>query len=104
MKKSFLAITFILILSSTVLARRERPLANDGKSGLYARSIEQVLRLGENEVDLATAALIVSENWSDMVYGRRYLSRLDDMAREIRDRLHREKIPSNYRTIPVINQ
>ena len=32
-------------------------MANANKSGLYARSIEQVLRLREDEVDLATAAL-----------------------------------------------
>jgi len=46
-----------------VFARRHEPLANDKKSGLYARSIEQVLRLRENEVDLATAALIMIWLW-----------------------------------------
>ncbi len=104
MKKAFIVFISILAFSTTVSARRDRPLANDGISGLYARSIEQVLRLREDEVDLATAVLIVSENWSDMVYGRRYLSRLDDMAREIRERLNDQKIPTNYRAIPVINE
>ena len=104
MKKNFLFILLILILSSVALARRERPLANDSKSGLYARSLDQVLRLRENEVDLATAALVVSENWSNMVYGRKYLSTLDDMAREIRDRLSKNKIPANYKAIPEINK
>jgi hypothetical protein len=80
MKKIYAAIICILIFSPMVFARRGEPLANDRKPGLYARSIEQVLRLRENEVDLATAALIVSEHWSDMVYGRRYLETLDDMA------------------------
>ena len=103
-KKIFIVFICIFVLSTIALARRETPLANDGISGLYARSIEQVLRLRENEVDLATAVLIVSENWSDMVYGRRYLSRLDDMAREIRERLREKKIPTNYRAIPVINE
>lgn len=87
-----------------VFARRHEPLANDRKSGLYARSIEQVLRLRENEVDLATAALIVSEHWSDMVYGRRYLETLDDIALEIRERLRRRRLKADYRAIPVINE
>ena len=104
MKKAFIIFISILAFSPTSSARRDKPLANEGISGLYARSIEQVLRLREDEVDLATAVLIVSENWSDMVYGRRYLSRLDDMAREIRERLSEKKIPTNYRAIPVINE
>jgi len=94
----------LVVLSSVAPARRQaEPLANANTSGLYARSIEQVLRLREDEVDLATAALIVSEHWSDMVYGRRYLSRLDDMALEIRDRLSRRRLRVNSRAIPVIN-
>jgi tetratricopeptide (TPR) repeat protein len=104
MKKIYAAIVCILIFSSMALARRHEPLANDRKSGLNARSIEQVLRLRENEVDLATAALIVSERWSDMVYGRRYLETLDDMALEIRDRLRRRRLKADYRAIPVINE
>ncbi len=104
MKKIFTVIICFLIFSPAVFARRHEPLANSRKSGLYARSIEQVLRLRENEVDLATAALIVSEYWSDMVYGRRYLETLDDMALEIRDRLIRRRLKADYRAIPVINE
>jgi regulator of sirC expression with transglutaminase-like and TPR domain len=104
MKKIYAAIICILIFSPMVFARRGEPLANDRKPGLYAKSIEQVLRLRENEVDLATAALIVSEYWSDMVYGRRYLETLDDMALEIRERLRRRRLQADYRAIPVINE
>jgi len=87
-----------------VLARRREPLANKNKSGLYVRSIEQVLRLRDDEVDLATAALIVSERWSNLVHGRRYLSRLDDMALEIRGRLRRKRFRADFQAIPVINE
>lgn len=104
MKKIFSAIICLLILSTCLHARQAGPLANAYKSGLYAKSIDQVLRLRDNDVDLATAALIVSENWSDMVYGRRYLARLDEMALEIRDRLKRQKLKADYRAIPVINE
>ncbi len=104
MKKIFAVIICVLIFTSAVLGRRDEPLANKNKAGLYARSIEHVLRLREDDVDLATAALIVSERWSDMVYGRRYLSRLDNMALEIRERLTRKRLNANFRAIPVINK
>ena len=104
MKKIFPAIICILTLSPALAARRQAPLANEQKAGLYARSIEQVLQLKDDEVDLATAALIVSEYWSDMVNGRRYIARLDEMALEIRNRLERRKIEVNYQAIPVINE
>jgi tetratricopeptide (TPR) repeat protein len=79
-------------------------LANDGKRGLYVTSIEEVLRLNDDEVDLATAALIVSEHWSDLVHGRRYLDRLDDMALDIQERLKANWLKPNYKAIPVINK
>lgn len=104
MKKYLPSITCILILTSIVPARRSQPLANKNLPGLYARSIEQVLRLREDEVDLATAALIISENWSDMVNGRRYLTELDNMALEIRERLRRKRFDMDFRAIPEINQ
>jgi len=86
------------------MGRSHEPLANNNKMGLYARSVEQVLRLKEDEVDLATAALIVSERWSNMVYGRRYLETLDDMAFEICERLRRRRLTADFRAIPVINE
>ena len=103
-KKSFVIIACILVLGSETSFGRYESLANENKAGLYAKSIEEVLRLRENEVDLATAALIISEYWSDMVHGRRYLSALDDMAIEIRERLIREKLEVNFRAIPLINK
>jgi len=101
---AFAVIICVLLASPMVLARQREPLANENKTGLYLRSIEQVLRLTEDEVDLATAALIVSERWSDLVHGRRYLSRLDDMALEIRGRLRRKRVKADFRAIPVINE
>jgi tetratricopeptide (TPR) repeat protein len=104
MKKYLPLIICVLILCPIVPARRSQPLANENKPGLYARSIEQVLRLSEDEVDLATAVLIVSENWSDMVNGRRYLTELDNMALEIRERLRRKNYGMNFRAVSEINE
>lgn len=103
MKKVLLSIVCVLFFTAAVSFGRER-LANEDKAGLYARSIERVLRLDAEEVDLATAALIVSEQWSDMVHGRRYLTMLDEMASEIQEKLKEKWLKPNYKAIPVINK
>jgi len=103
MKKVLVSIICILLITGPAAFGRGQPLANENKSGLYAKSIEQVLRLDEEEVDLATAALIISERWSDLVYGRRYVLDLDDMALEILDRLETKGVRADYRAIAVIN-
>ncbi len=104
MKKTLLVTVCFLIVWPQLSTGRERRLANEGKSGLYARSLDQVFRLREDEVDLATAALIVCEQWSDMVQGRRYLAMLDEMASEIQERLQKKWLRPNYKAIPVINE
>jgi tetratricopeptide (TPR) repeat protein len=96
-------VTFVLLWQPASFAR-ERSLANEGKRGLYVRSIDEMLRLSEDEIDLATAALIVSERWSDLVHGRRYLSMLDNMAFDIQQRLSKNWLKPNYKAIPIINR
>ncbi len=101
MKKTLLtAICLLLFWPHPSLGQR---LANESKRGLHARSIDQVLLLNKDEVDLATAALIVSEQWSDMVQGRRYLAMLDQMALQVQDRLRDRWLRPTYKAIPVIN-
>jgi tetratricopeptide (TPR) repeat protein len=108
MKRIFSATICILVLSPALFARRQAPLANEGKAGLYARSVEQVLRLRDDDVDLATAVLISSElwsdNWSEIVNGRIYLSKLDEMALEIRGMLEQNNKAADFRAIPVLNE
>ncbi len=104
MKKTLLIIVCVLFATAAVSFGGAEPLANEEKSGLYARSIEQVLRLDAEEVDLATAVLIISEQWNDNVYGRRYISKIDDMALEIRSRLEAKRLKANYKAIAVINK
>ncbi len=103
-RKAFLLIVCILSFAVSDCLAQYEPLANRNKRGLYARSIEQILRLKEDELDLATAVLIISEQWNDNVLGRRYVSRLDDMAYEIRSRLKARRLQANYKAIPVINE
>jgi len=100
---NLLSILFIVLALPSFALGQDPSLANYGKSGLYVRSIDQVLRLPEDQIDLATAALIISEYWSDLVHGRRYLQQLDEMALEIQARLRKLHLKPNYRAIPVIN-
>lgn len=81
----------------------DEPLANANLDGLYAKSIEAVLRLPPEQIDLGTAALIVSESWSDMVAGTKYQQQLDDIATEIRNRLKVKNTPMGVAAIPIIN-
>jgi tetratricopeptide (TPR) repeat protein len=103
-KQKLLIIVWLWACLHGLPIRATESLANENRDGLYARSIEQVLRLDDKEVDLATAALIVSEQWSNIVEGKRYLSDLDDMAFEIRGRLKKKGLPINYKAIAVINE
>ncbi len=105
MKKSYLlaSVLSIAILAGPAASGAHGRLANANSPGLRVQSMRQVLRLRPSEVDLATAALIISERWSDIVYGRRCLDELDDMASEIQARLREAKLRPNFRAIPIIN-
>lgn len=94
------ALMFLCVLRVTSPAE---PLANENLTGLYVRSIEQVLRLDPEEIDIGTAALIVAEEWSDMVNGRRYQAELDRMAYEIQARISEKKVGNSYRAVEVMN-
>ena len=104
-KVSFIISIFCaLLLTTSISAGRDVPLANEGLRGIYAKSLDQVLVLPPEQVDLATAALIASEYWSDAVPGLRHLDLLDDMAYEIRKRVVARRLSMNHRAIPVINE
>ena len=66
--KTFFCLTICSIITLALTpCLADEPLANANLDGLYAKSIEAVLRLPPEQIDLGTAALIVSEAWSDMV-------------------------------------
>ncbi len=103
MKRILLIVAVLVSVAPRHAAGQDSRLANAGKAGLYVKSLDAVLRLQDSEMDLATATLIASEYWSDVVAGRRYLERLDAMALEIRERLRRQRLRVGYRAIPIIN-
>lgn len=79
-------------------------LANDGKRGLYMSSIEGVLRLPDEEIDLATAALLLSREWGANKTPTMYRSKIDDMAEDILARMKEKRISADYRAIEIINE
>jgi len=79
------------------------PLANNNKPGTYARSIEQILKYNSKDIDLGTAAMIISEQWSENVLGRQYIFELDKMAHKILKELRERGREANYKAIDVIN-
>ncbi|MCU0913629.1 MAG: tetratricopeptide repeat protein [Planctomycetes bacterium] len=104
MKRILLSLTILGSLLAPSAFGQRGHLANAGKAGLNVTSLEEVLRLSEDQIDLATATLISSEYWSDFVQGRRYLERLDTLALTIQTRLRQQRLPLDHRAIPVINQ
>ena len=104
MKNSRILIIIWLLLFQTVGLSARYSLANEDKDGLYAKSIEQVLRLEPEDIDLGTAALIVAEQWSDVVHGRNYLFKIDDMALELLKRLDDKGLNNNYKAVLYDNK
>jgi len=102
MKKFLLTIFCVLAIWPNTSKGDER-LCNYDKRGLYATTVDEILQMREGDIDLGTAALIISENWSQNVYGRRYRTELDDMAQEILRRMRAKRIPANYNAINLIN-
>ncbi|HBG77531.1 MAG TPA: hypothetical protein DDW84_01600 [Phycisphaerales bacterium] len=58
------------------------------KAGLYANSIEKALELSENDIDLATAVLLVSKRWDTSINIEFYRNQIDEIARTVSDRLN----------------
>jgi tetratricopeptide (TPR) repeat protein len=97
-------IAIALFLLMPAFSARATELANSGKGGLYARSFEQVLRYSDSDIDIGTAALLLSERPDGEFDIRRYRQMIDDMAETILERLEAKRLKPDYRAIEVINQ
>ncbi|MBC8378813.1 MAG: tetratricopeptide repeat protein [Planctomycetes bacterium] len=93
----------LIVLTALSGNARSEILANQNKRGLRAFTIEGVLRLQEDQIDLGTAALILSRDWGTNKTSHVYRRKIDDMAEEIIRRLKSKHIPKDYRAIGVIN-
>lgn len=92
----------VLLLSFSGIAE-SATLANHKKRGLSVHTIEGVLRLPEEEIDIGTAALILSREWGTQRTTHVYRRKIDDMAERILEKLKQKRLPLDYRAISVIN-
>ena len=79
-------------------------LANQNKTGLYVNSIERMMRLDDDQIDLATAALLLSHQAGADINYRRYRRQVDDMAYAVLDKLAEQELEPDHRAIRIINQ
>lgn len=79
-------------------------LANQRKDGLRVFSIDRILRLEDEEIDIGTAALVLSRQWGTQKILYSYRNRIDDMAKAILREMAREHVGPDHRAIPIINK
>lgn len=97
-------ISVLLILFVCSVITESATLANHNKRGLRTSSIESVLRLKDEEIDIGTAALLLSREWGAQKTTHIYRRRIDTMSEKILEKLKKKHIPADYRAIPIINQ
>ncbi|MCK5174519.1 MAG: hypothetical protein KAR47_14085, partial [Planctomycetes bacterium] len=103
MNKRIIPIILAFLLIPCGLASGRYRLANQGKRGLQLYTIDRILKMPDEQVDLGTAALLLSRQWGTQKTLHRYRDKLDDMAEDILDRLDAKHIRADYRAIAVIN-
>lgn len=106
-KKSFIPVIAVCVCVSVIGFLSETAaaeLANSQLQGLRVHTVEGVLRLSADQIDLGTAALIISRNWGTSKTLHTYRRKIDSMAEEIQRRLNEKKIPLDARAVPEINR
>ncbi|RKY04279.1 MAG: hypothetical protein DRP66_11950, partial [Planctomycetota bacterium] len=97
----FATVILMSVLCGQVFGRR---LANTGKDGLRFFTIDKILTLEDDQIDIGTAALLLSRKWSNAKSVHRYRGKLDDMADDILRQLKKKGIVKvDYRAVAVIN-
>jgi tetratricopeptide (TPR) repeat protein len=72
-----------------------------GRTGYYPNTIEDVLKLDDEKIDIATSVLLVSKRWGNGVNIDSYLNRIDEMAEQVLKTVGPSA--SNRKTIEAIN-
>lgn len=97
--KISLLLIFLLAFAGTCFARLDYD-----KRGLHISSIARILKLDEEEIDLATALLLSSREWDRDINHRKYVYRIDQMAEEIYKNANKKHgQPDNLTLIKQIN-
>ncbi len=94
----------LLLIAFGLPAPVRAELANADLRGLRVHTVDGVLRLKEDQIDLGTAALVISRDWGTTKTLHTYRRKIDIIAEEIQRRLEAKKIPANFLAIPEINK
>ena len=89
-------LVLLLVLSGCLLAEAlavEAPLANAGRKGLQAKTIDEMLALPDEEIDIGLGALLIGKEYDLNLDVPKYLARLDQMALELRSRIGKQTQP-----------
>jgi len=103
MNKIFSAFCLLIIFMAAEFSFAQK-LYNSNKAGINIRSMEKLLSLDNEEIDIASGVLHFSKYWQKMSNVIRYRYMIDDMSSEILKRLNRRNIPRDYRALAVINE
>jgi tetratricopeptide (TPR) repeat protein len=101
MRKAGIVIAAV-VLAACAAASAE--LANAGKNGVGVRSFDQVLRLPDSEIDIGTAALLLSQYGGNQTDVRYYRNQLDTMAGAIQAKLEAKHMRADFRAIAIVNE
>jgi tetratricopeptide (TPR) repeat protein len=95
-------LVLLLVLSCCLAAEAvaaEAPLANAGRKGLQAKTIDEMLALPDEEIDIGLGALLIGKEYDPDLNVPKYLAQLDQMARELRSRIADETDPEKVISI-----
>jgi tetratricopeptide (TPR) repeat protein len=79
---------FLLFFAVSLFASQQLTYNSDG---LYVNSVEKALHLDEEDIDLATAVLLVSKRWDPSIRLESYRDRIDPLS-------------NSHKTIEIINK
>ncbi|MCK4959827.1 MAG: tetratricopeptide repeat protein, partial [Planctomycetes bacterium] len=101
MKKTIYCVIMLSLLAPAASAAQ---LSNSRKLGQNIYSIDRILRLDDADIDICTAALVISRNWGTPKNLHRYRMKVDDMAEELIYRARRQGLRRDHTMIGLINE
>ncbi len=97
-------IAFVLLIFFTASLSASQNLSYNPR-GLYVSSMEGALQISDDDIDIATAALLAGKRWDPSIGIKYYRGKIDEMAISVLDRLNGQSPLSNgRRTVQIINK
>jgi tetratricopeptide (TPR) repeat protein len=99
---AFFIAPLMVSLSNPLFASQQLPY---NPPGLYVDSVEKSLQLSDDDIDLATAVLLIGKRWDPSINIEYYRGRIDEISLTALDRLNgRSPLSNSRRTVQIINK